>query len=319
LASTGTGGPGQSPAPAPASEPLVFGGRTFATRDELDHFVSSASGRHKTLEQKTRELEARASEAVRVANAWYEFRQGGQGQGSQPQGAQPGAQPAKPAEPEKPWADTIDYAFAEEIAAEKGLKFALYYMAQEHEKRLNAVLADVDKRIEGSVQPFAQRHQQSQLLDETYGTIREMAALQSESGAFLFPEFRDGDPAIAQEVIRIWTALPTRLTLNPETRQLAMEHAIYKFREQHGWPGRSAAPGNGAPATSGGASSGVLRAAERAAQGAPVLDGSGTPRPNPIPPGMESPQAALQRELDESASRVLKTKDGISLGVRPAA
>lgn len=315
MSSTGDGQ--VAPAASPASaEALVFGGRTFTTREELDHFVASASGRHKALEQRLQAADAQAREAAKVARAWYDFRRGEQG-GADPQGRQPA--PQQPAVPEKAWADTIDYDTLEDLAQNKGLRFAMHFLATQAEKRMNAIVDQREQKIHSTYQPITQRHQAAELLDQTWATYNELRDSMTEAGAAMFPELSQEDPEVANAIVRIWTSYPQEFTLSPQTRKLAWQQAIYEYRMQTGWnPGSAPRTAPRTP-TSGGASSGVLRAAERAAQGAPVLDGSGTPRAAAVPVGGESPQAALARELSEVTQRELRSKDGISLGVRAVA
>jgi len=267
---------------------------------------------HSALRKQQDALNKQLRTAVDTANAWYEFHSqhaAGAGTGRPGPATGDAGEPEKPAEPEKPWLDTIDWGFAEELAQEKGLKYALYWMAQNSEKHFTGLL---DKKLSDALGPFQQDREQQTALGNVMGTLQQFRDARTESGEVLFPELGDGaDPQSVKAVVRIWKSLPPEIAMDP--RGTGWEYALLKFRQMNG--GYAASPGAGARSgTAVAASAGALRASEAArAASSLAISGNGTPRPSPE--GQQpSMQEQFRREMLAAEDPILKSPDGRSLG-----
>lgn len=264
---------------AESTEPFEFAGQSFKSREAAEQEVRTALGRYKTAQSEAAQATKRANEADRIAReaanlarAWQEHATGAQ--------RQVVPQVQTPQEPEKPWIDTLDWDFAQELAEEKGLQTALYWTVQQMDARYNEML---DKRLKAALAPHEQRNEQSQKYQETMSTFNTVAFEVNQEGGLRFPELHDQSQA--EEIVRIWSTLDPRLAMSPR----GVRMAVLEYRDTNGVSVGQSSTGL-APAGGNGASQDVLRGARSSAlASAEVLNGNGSPRPaSPDTPGANS-------------------------------
>ncbi len=263
-----------------ATDPFEFAGQSFKSREAAEQEVRSALGRYKSAQSEAAKQQKRADEAERVAReavnlarAWQEHSTGTQRQ----------AVPQKetPQEPEKPWYDSLDWDFVEELAQEKGLQTAMYWLTQQMDNRYTGLL---DSRIKTALAPHEQSAQAASMYRETMQTFNAVAFETAENGSLRFPELHD--QAQAEEIVRIWSTLDKSLAMTPR----GVRMAVLEYRDTNGAAYLGQNGTSPSPAGGNGASQNVLRGAQRSAQASSeVLSGNGSPRPaSPDTPGASS-------------------------------
>jgi len=289
--------------PPEATETFTFAGQQFQSREAAEQEVRTALGRYKSAQSEAAKQQKRADEAEKIAReaanlarAWQEHASGAQRQVTPQQTA--------PQEPEKPWYDSLDWEFAQELAEEKGLQTGFYWLTQQMDNHYSKLL---DQRLEKALAPHNQRSQQAQLYTETMQTFRGVASEVTDAGAKRFPELSDHDQA--EEIVRIWSTLDPSLRMTPR----GVRMAVLEFRDANGiYPGQSA--GLAEPAAGNGASQNVLRGAQRSAlASSEVLSGNGSPRPAPP----DTPGANSFKKLIGGAPATVKVGD-FNLGFIPS-
>lgn len=282
--------PPQSPeTPAPVAEPFEIGGQRYESREAADRALRAELTRARTsqsneakLRNELQTLRARAEEAIGIAKSWADWHAGQrQGQPQQPQ----------PQGDDKPWYHGLDWGLAQELAEEKGIGTALFYLAEQMDGHYSKRFEELRKSVS---EPYEQDRQSQAIYQQTMDAFTGVSWEKDSADQLLFPELHDN--AKAADIVRIWTEIPNAHALGRD----AIELAVMRYRRVNGPPTPSTPP---APAASG-ASQELLRAqAARAAASAETVSGNGTPRP--AVPG----QASGFRQLIAGSAQRAKAGD----------
>jgi hypothetical protein len=282
----------------------VVAGRRFESQKAFEDYFRSQVGRLPEtqrrltlLEKQLQERDAKIAEFQQALT----LRNAAGGQGGTPDGGPPAL---------KEWGDELlesgDLQIMSELAEEKGVGHALYAMANVFGARVDSLIEQAINGYHASqVGPMTARREFDEHMGRVLHAVRELSPN--------FPELDESNKSpeaeeARQAIIEIWKSYPREYALGDPGR--ALRHAVRDYRDQHGTPIFAVPPG-----TSGSPSTRAAQAAERAGAGATVLDGGSTPKPRPDG-RPKTPQEELADDLAEVDTHTLRSKEGVSLGVR---
>jgi hypothetical protein len=295
------GAPPATAAAAPAGG-FTFAGKAYkdvaAAEAEFKSLGGRVPGLQKTLAERESALAEREAELQRMHRA-LSLTQAEREQGKD----------GKKVEPEPGFADSLlksgDLDVIAELAETKGMKSALYTLADALEQRVGALVKREVGTVNETVQGITHQDQVKQTISRVVTAARQLSPDYPELAESENPEVQEA----RQEILAIYKSYPPEFTLHFPGDALRL--AVIRYRDTHGTPTWAQPPGS-----SGSPSAGIVKAAEAAAAAAtaPAIDGTATPRPQSAP---MTRQQALEKDLDDAdrSSRIVSA-DGFDFGVR---
>lgn len=231
--------PGQRPDPAPepdavpelpeAKPKFKFAGKEWDTAEAAEQYFRSMEGRHKPIQQKATEYEAKLVKAAESARGWHGEAQRLAARVAELEAAQGKPADGAPAPEAKQGIDWDLYADITKIANEAGEPWkAQQWLVEQIEAQRKA---DFDAYRQEFEAPFREREaseaEQAELARTADAVVESMSAHKNPDGSPTFPEL--ADPQTAHAVGTLWSSLglDPKLALTPGGAVAAI--AVYRL------------------------------------------------------------------------------------------